>query len=402
MEFKAPPIAKLTADNGRAWLSAIRPYLMGAGYWDCIAIPEEGLQHRDKWLELIDGYSFSKLSLDLSSVPSVGAGPSSSNPADPIASQPTVTAAARVPLPDDREKLLREMKALGLMVSVIDDSLREWADRYLTPSDLYNAVRKQVIYSERFQARQYALELNSIKQVPTEPVHAYFSRGRQLASKLAFTGQGMSEHGVVENLLHGLLPAYAEERLAWSHPSKAESLNYWSVLEAVEFREHHMVHHTLTLNTKKPTASALSATGETEKRKGKGKVKGKGKASATTQDTCKFCNGPHDILSCLRLKQALALEAKPASSPTPAVAPRQPFAPRQQGAFAPRQQAAFAPRQHQQQPTSVTPRNQPPNQHQRINNHRNSAASAFVAAVGPLNEEERDEIVSEFMEQYQY
>ena len=72
MEFKAPPIAKLTADNGRAWLSAIRPYLMGAGYWDCIAIPEEGLQHRDKWLELIDGYSLSKFSvvhLDLSSDP---------------------------------------------------------------------------------------------------------------------------------------------------------------------------------------------------------------------------------------------------------------------------------------------------------------------------------------------
>ena len=89
---------------------------MGAGYWDCIAIPEEELQHRDKWLELIDGYSFSKLSLDLSSVPSVGAGPSSSNPADPIAPQPTVTAAARVPLLDDREKLLQEMKALGLIV----------------------------------------------------------------------------------------------------------------------------------------------------------------------------------------------------------------------------------------------------------------------------------------------
>ena len=382
MEFKPPPIAKLTADNGREWLSAIRPFLLSAGYWNCIAIPEEEVPPRDKWLGLNDGYSYRSFAdLSFSDPPGVDAGP---GPSNQLAPQPTVAAAARAPLPDDREKMRLEMKALGLMLMVVDESMREWAEKSLTPSELYNAVRKQVIYAERFKARQYAQELNCIKQYPTETVHAYFSRGKKLANQLAFTGQGMSEQGVVENLLFGLLPAYSEERLAWSHPSKAASLSYWSVLEAVEFREH----HTLTLNTKKPTASALSATGEKEKGKGRGRGKGKG---AQAQQTCKFCKGSHDILACLQLRHALAL--------APASTPRQPFAPPQH------QQQPRNPQQHQQ---PRNPQHQQPRNPQRAhltshsNHHRNSQASAFVAAVGPLLEEERDAIVSEFMAQYEY
>ena len=269
MEFKTPPIAKLTADNGREWLSAIRPYLLGAGYWDLIATLEEEVPQKDKWLGLNDGYSFSKFaSLSLSGSPSVAARPAASSQAA------AVDAAARVPLPDDRDKLIREMKALGLMLSAVDESMRAWAEKASTPSDLYNAVRKQVIYAERFKARKYSLDLSSIKQGSTESVQAYFSRGRKLAEQLAFTGHGMSEQGVVENLLHGLLPSYTEERLVWSHPSKVDSLNYWTVLESVEFREY----HTLTLQAKKPTASALSATGE--------KRKGKGKGGGSSNPTC--------------------------------------------------------------------------------------------------------------------
>ena len=182
-----------------------------------IAKPEEEVPQRDKWLGLNDGYSFRKFaSLSLSGSPSLTARPAASSQAA------SVDEAARVPLPDDREQLIREMKALGLMMSVVDESIRAWAEKASTPSDLYNAVRKHVMYAERFKARQYTLELSSIKQGSTESVQAYRSRGRKLAEQLAFTGQGMSEQGVVENLLHGLLPAYSEERLAWSHPSKAE------------------------------------------------------------------------------------------------------------------------------------------------------------------------------------
>ena len=82
MEFKTPPIAKLTADNGRDWLSAIRPYLLGAGYWDLIAKPEEEVPQRDKWLGLNDGYSSSKFaSRSLSGYPSLTARPAANSQA---------------------------------------------------------------------------------------------------------------------------------------------------------------------------------------------------------------------------------------------------------------------------------------------------------------------------------
>ena len=102
------------------------------------------------------------------------------------------------------------------------------------------------------------ISLASIKQNPKETVSDYFTRGKDLATKLALIGEGMTQPAVVKNLLFGLRHEFSEEKIKWLHPDKdPKTLEYWVVLKDVEYRE------VMTKpNTQNPNAIARRAEGQ--------------------------------------------------------------------------------------------------------------------------------------------
>lgn len=346
MDARAPPIPKLTKDNGSSWLLAIRSGLMHTGLWDVIDQPASASQDQDKWLQTLDGFSYD------SSTATPSSGPSTSTSDDAQTSDAQARVAART-----RGNL---MKALGYMTAHIEPTMYTRYSRFTSPSALYRAVYDETILQDKYQDHTILTSLMQIKQDRKESVYEYFQRGRDLATRLANIQKPQTQAACMTYLLRGLVDELAEEKVKWLDPAKASELEFWVVLHSVEHREHHIKSF-----APKPNATALFTQGRSSD-KGKGKpgkkVTPKGQALV-----CLFCDGPHDVSMCYRLTQY-----KKGIQPPP---PQQP-APRVQFALRAQQPA---PRQQHQAPGLQ---------------HR--PAAALVASLSP---QDRAELVAELMQQ---
>ena len=202
---------------------------------------------------------------------------------------------------------IRQSKALGLMLSSIPLTLQHRYLACVTPSELFRAVFDQAVSQDRYQGMALNLQLVQITQTPMESVYEYFQRGKGLATRLANIQQNVTEGACVAALLHGVSKDFLNEKVFWLAPSRRNLITFKEVLADLEHRESLMKHlkndhtpsHALAAKGQKakPNPSKLSKT-NVHGHQG-GIHAGKGGAQ-----TCLFCNGPHETVTCVAFQQA--------------------------------------------------------------------------------------------------